>query len=104
MSDVKKTKTPLQNDTGDELSKEEMQAIQDQEKEIAAAGVDVTKIEVCGGGAPPRFHINFRPGKPSAEVRMRLEEKRYDVGQNLGDKNLSFYVTKRVEQTKGWSV
>lgn len=105
MSGVKKkAKIRIDNDTGEELSKEVTELIADQQVEISSAGVDITKVEVRDGGAPPRFHICFRPGTSSADARMRLEQKRYDVGASLGDKNLSFYVTKRVEQTKGWSV
>lgn len=101
MSDVN---TPIENDTGDELLEETQELISKQHGEIEACGVEIVKIEVRGGGAPPRFHIKFPSTRPSADARAELEEKRYDVGQNLGDKNLSFYVTKRVEQTKGWSV
>jgi len=94
----------IDNETGADLSKEERKVISDQWKEIEACGVDISSAEVRGGGAPPRFHITFRKGEPSARARAHLEEKRYDVGQNLGEKNLSFYVTRRVEQGKGWSV
>lgn len=80
-----------------------MDIIMKQQSEIEALGVEVKKVTVRDGGAPPRFQIAFNPGEPSADARMRLEEKHYDVGHNLGGKNLSFYVTKRVEQTKGWS-
>jgi hypothetical protein len=103
MSDVT-TKARVDNPAEVDPSKEEWQAIQEQEKDISAAGVEIVSIELRDGGAPPRFHIKFLPDKPSAITRAQLEEKRYDVGQNLGGKNLSFYVTKRVEQTKGWSV
>lgn len=104
MSDVKKTTAPMNNDADVKLTDEMLDLILDQELEISAAGVQVVSVEIRDGGAPPRFHIKFPPDIPSAMTRAQLEEKRYDVGQNLGGKNLSFYVTKRVEQTKGWSV
>jgi hypothetical protein len=104
MSDVSDTNIVIENGTKEDLPDELEALIAAQRAEIEAAGVEVTRIVVEDLDVPPRFHILFKKGEPSSTARMRLEEKRYDVGQNLGEKNLSFYVTKRVEQTKGWSV
>ena len=94
----------VKNEGGTAVSKSEWDQIEAQQAEISGAGVLVTGIEIRDDGGPPRFSIQFQPGEPSARVRLRLEEKHYDVGQNLSGKNLSFYVVKRVEQTKGWDV
>lgn len=77
--------------------------IEDQKAELLALGCNPTSVHVSGSDVPPRFFITFDPGKPSFEVRGRLEEKQYDVGQQMGDKMLRFYVSKRVTKGDGWT-
>ena len=75
-----------------------------QKAEIESLGCRPTAVHVSGNGAPPRFFISFIPGAPSFEVRGKLEDKQYDVGQQMGDKMLRFYASKRVAKGKGWDV
>jgi len=75
-----------------------------QKDELEKFGLGVTGIHILGEGAAPRFFIEFPPGKPSFEIRARLEASQYDVGQQMGDKMLRFYATKRVKRSDGWQV
>lgn len=72
-------------------------------KDVESTGVRVTKIHFTSSEAPPRLSIVFTGDEPQWSVRAKLEAKLYDVGQQLGRNDLSFYVTKRVEKTKGWA-
>ena len=75
-----------------------------QKLEIEELGCKPTSVHISGMGVPPRFFITFEPGKPSFEVRGKLEDKQYDVGQQMGDKMLRFYASKRVSKGTGWNV
>jgi hypothetical protein len=75
-----------------------------QKLEIEELGCMTTAVHISGEGVPPRFFITFAPDKPSFQVRGRLEDKQYDVGQQMGDTMLRFYVSKRVSKGTGWTV
>lgn len=70
-------------------------------KEIEPLGVEVLRVEVVAPGSPPRYFVKFT--KPLHEVRMALEAKLYDVGQQNNKDGIGFYVTKRIEKVAGWS-
>ncbi|TAL46427.1 MAG: hypothetical protein EPN91_00270 [Salinibacterium sp.] len=71
--------------------------------DITAAGAAVTGVHFSSPQGPPRFFIQFNADEPQWSVRAKLEAKHYDVGSRLGQNDLTFYVTKRIEDTKGWS-
>lgn len=76
----------------------------EQKAEIESMGCTATGVHVSANGVPPRFFISFRAEHPSYQVRNALAEKAYDVGQQMGDKMLRFYASKRVARGKGWDV
>lgn len=77
----------------------------DEHKELASmAGFKLTRIRVPDDGGPIRYDIAFLPEVPSFKARTDLETKNWDVGQEMGDKQLSFYVTKRSQKGQGWEV
>ena len=78
--------------------------VTDQKAELVELGCVPTAVHVSGGGVPPRFFISFPPGTPSFQIRGKLEDKQYDVGQQMGDKILRFYASKRVRKGDGWAV
>lgn len=67
-------------------------------------GVTVTKIHMVDAEAAPRYHITFSADVPQWKSRAQLEQLGYDIGQTIGDQQLYFYASKRVEKSKGWSV
>ncbi len=73
-----------------------------QRKELEDIGLLVTGIYLADASTPPRFLVQFPPGKPSFQIRTMAESKGYDIGQQMGEKALRFYATKRVKQTTGW--
>jgi len=75
-----------------------------QKAEIEKTGCLTTSVHISGNGVPPRFFISFTPDNPSYQVRNELAAKHYDVGQQMGDKMLRFYASKRVEKGSGWNV
>jgi hypothetical protein len=77
--------------------------VTEQKAELLGLGCTPTSVHISGNGAPPRFFISFQPDKPSFEVRGKLEANKYDVGQQMGDKMLRFYASKRVAKGEGWT-
>jgi hypothetical protein len=77
--------------------------VSEQKAELLHLGCTPTAVHVSGAGVPPRFFISFQPDKPSFEVRGRLEANKYDIGQQMGDKMLRFYASKRVAKGDGWT-
>jgi hypothetical protein len=75
-----------------------------EKKEIEALGVGVTGIHVLGEGAPPRYFIQFPKGEASFTFRSKLEAKQFDVGQQMGNKILKFYASRRTKRGEGWQV
>lgn len=70
--------------------------------ELAQLGVVVHGIAVEGDRVAPRFYIEFPRDAASFVARTRLEGARFDVGQEMGDKTLRFYASRRVVETTGW--
>jgi hypothetical protein len=71
--------------------------------ELGALGLTITKIHFETADSPPKFFVKFPDGVPQWKIRKEIEAKLYDVGQKIGDKDLSFYVTKRTAPSKGWA-
>ena len=71
---------------------------------VEKTGCKVTSFHVSGEDVPPRLFITFEPGTPSFQVRGELEKVGFDVGQQMGDKMLRFYASKRVVKGTGWEV
>lgn len=74
-----------------------------QRKQLEDLGLSVTGIHMSDEDAPPRFLVQFPPGKPSFQIRTMVEAKGFDIGQQMGEKMLRFYATKRVTKTNGWN-
>jgi len=68
--------------------------------ELKELGLAVTRIRVPED-ATPRYYVTFPP-LPMYQVRTWLEAKNWDVGQEMGEKMLQFYVTKRSQPSRGW--
>jgi hypothetical protein len=97
------TEDPTRPPSLKELLNEAVRIVERQFLEIKEIGLEITQIKVMSASAPVRFYVKFPADKPQWETRKALEEKLYDVGQKLGRNELVFYVTKRVEKTKGWA-
>jgi len=95
---------PLTSDANITVDDALIALVSAQKAEIESLGCRPTAVHVSGDGVPPRFFISFIPGTPSFEVRGKLEDKQYDVGQQMGDKMLRFYASKRVAKGTGWNV
>lgn len=95
---------PFSSESPVELTEELTSIGTKQKAEIEQLGIGVTRIHAVGPGTPLRFYIRFPVGIPQFQMRAKLEALLYDVGQKLGDKELSFYATKRIQQTGGWEV
>ena len=95
---------PLTTDADLTVDPPLVKLVTDQKAELIALGCTPTSVHVSGGGVPPRFFITFQPGVPSFQVRGKLEEKQYDIGQQMGEKILRFYASKRVTKGEGWTV
>jgi hypothetical protein len=97
---------PVTNDGREDVSSDLHKQIAEQLAEIKSLdGITVTGVRVPGGDAPPRFSVLFEQSHPMYLVRQALEARKFDVGNELkpGEKDLSFYVTKRVTKGTGWS-
>jgi hypothetical protein len=103
MSDQTVSGLPFTTDTDLVLDAPLRKLIEDQKAELVSLGCTPTSVHVSGSGVPPRFFISFEPGKPSFVIRSKLEEKQYDVGQQMGDKMLRFYASKRIAKGDGWT-
>lgn len=71
--------------------------------EVRAIGVEPLRIVFPAPESPARIYIKFPTDRPQWEVRKKLDDAMYDVGQKLGPNELAFYVIKRREKSKGWS-
>ena len=103
MSAVKE-RPSIECEEGADLTDAVRSEIEQQSEEIESVGVGIDRIVVRAGGGPPRFFISFPPDTPSYMSRQKLELKKFDVGQQMGGKMLSFYVTRRVTKGEGWQV
>jgi hypothetical protein len=83
------------------LSSAEHADILKKAEEINAHGAAVVSVVVEGAFAPAKFFIRFVA--PIAQVRLALEAKLYDIGHETVGAARMFYVTKRLEPSKGWS-
>lgn len=72
-----------------------------EKNEIEALGVKVTAVQLDAERLPARYFIEF-PSGSSYALRTKLEDARFDVGQQMGERMLRFYATKRVIEGKGW--
>lgn len=95
---------PLTADFPFEPTADFKKAMKEQKSELESFGVNVTGIHLLGEGAPPRFFIIFPEGQPSYPIRANIESKLYDVGQQMGQKMLKFYASKRTKRGEGWQV
>lgn len=95
---------PLVTDFPVAITEEMQKQAEGQKKEIECLGLRLVGIHIVEPASPMRFFIEFPPTKPSYEVRRKLEEAGYDVGQQMGDKILKFYATRRAQQGEGWQV
>lgn len=95
---------PLTADFPFEPDKAFTKSMKDQKTELEGFGVTVTGIHLLGEGAPARFFILFPEGQPSYTIRAKIEEKQYDVGQQMGQKMLKFYAARRTKRGEGWQV
>jgi hypothetical protein len=71
--------------------------------ELKPIGVKIEKVVIPGDGGPPRYHFKFPEDSPSWKVRLQIEEKHFDVGHVMGQKELSFFATRRTTETDGWA-
>lgn len=105
MSDMAQTilGIPFTSDLPVSLNQISEQELKDQKEELERLGVSVTGIHVVEPMSPTRFFIRFKPGVPSFQTRTSLEKEGWDVGQQMGDKMLKFYATKRAVKGAGWT-
>ena len=81
-----------------------MEKMEAEVKEVETLPVCVTRVFVPENGGPPQYAIRLGQGARLFEVRLKVEELGYELGQNMGSKQLGFYVSKRREKTDGWNV
>lgn len=72
--------------------------------ELSALGVEVTAVALPERGGAPRFAFKFPAGELHYRSRLALERAGFDVGQQLVDGRLSFYLSRRAQPSDGWSV
>lgn len=94
---------PFSSDVDIEIDEPLSSLIGQQKEELLAMGCTPTAVHVSAPGVPPRFFFTFAPDKPSYQTRNLLASKQYDVGQQMGDRMLRFYASKRVSKGGGWS-
>jgi hypothetical protein len=95
---------PLTTDDKVEIDGSLLALVEAQKSDLIELGCTPTSVHVSAGGVPPRFFFTFPPGLLSYQIRHLLASKGFEVGQQMGDKMLRFYASKRVEQGKGWQV
>ena len=54
MSDVTESTIPVENEAGEPLSKALLVLVKEQQADIIASGVEITKVVIREGGGPPR--------------------------------------------------
>jgi len=104
MTDRKLLGLPFSGDGDAELSAEAKADAKEQKKELEGFGLKVTGIHLIGEGAPLRFFIEFPKNEPSYKIRGALTAHNYDVGQQMGEKILRFYASRRAVRGEGWQV
>jgi hypothetical protein len=104
MDDLTIAGLPLTTDDKVDIDGALQALVSAQKQELLDLGCTPTAVHVSAGGVPPRFFFTFPPGVLSYQVRHLLASKNFEVGQQMGDKMLRFYASKRVEQGKGWQV
>lgn len=83
-----------------------IERINEQVAELEQVGVTVQKAHLVTADEPPKYFIAFNPDHQLYKTRIALEKEGWDVGQGLGagGRELAFYATRRVTQSKGWEV
>jgi hypothetical protein len=81
-----------------------MEKIETEIKEVEALPICVTRVFVPENGGPPQYAIRLAEGAMLFDVRLKVQDLGYELGQNMGAKKLGFYVSKRREETGGWDV
>jgi hypothetical protein len=76
--------------------------LEQREELLAIGGFKLVRIRVPEDGGSIRYDIQFAIDTPSFKARTALEMKHWDVGQEMADRQLHFYVTKRSEKSDGW--
>lgn len=95
---------PFKSDPSEKIGDALSKMIAEQKLEIEDLGAIITGIEIRSKESPPRFFITFPFGAASFSVRGKLEARGYDVGQQMGDKILKFYATRRrLTNGAGWN-
>lgn len=89
-----------------ELTPRIIELVNEQVAELEGIGVTVKKAHLVTADEPPKYFIAFNPDYQLYKTRIALEKEGWDVGQALasGGRELSFYATRRVTQSKGWEV
>jgi hypothetical protein len=73
-------------------------------KELTQLGLQITQFVLPKDGGPPRYAFRFPDGELQYKTRGKLERAGFDVGQQLGDRRLAFYVSRRSQKSEGWEV
>ena len=72
--------------------------------QLAELGIEVVSVSTITEGAPARYIFEFPAGDQQWKTRQVLEKAGWDVGQQMGEKNLRFYASKRSVHSEGWKV
>ena len=78
--------------------------IEQELKELDLLGLRITQFVLPKDGGPPRYAFRFPDGELQYKTRLKLEKAGFDVGQQLGDRQLAFYLSRRSQQSEGWDV
>jgi hypothetical protein len=81
-----------------------LERIEEEVKEVETLPVCVTRVFVPENGGAPQYAIRLGEGEQLFQIRLKCEELGYELRQNMGAKELGFYVSKRREKTSGWEV
>lgn len=84
------------------ISKQLKDTVKEQKEELEGLGLKITEVHLSGDSVPPRFFIQFPEGEQMVKYRFELENSGWDVGQQMGEKMLHFYASKR-SFSGGWS-
>lgn len=74
-----------------------------EKKEIEGTGLTVVGIHIVAPGQPLHYFVKLPQGKASFEARGKLEALGYNVRQRIRERDLLFFVTKTVTESKGWT-
>jgi len=70
--------------------------------ELDQLGLHISRFQLPPDGGAPRYDFSFPDGELQYKTRHKLEAAGFDVGQQMVERRLSFYLSRRVQRSEGW--